>query len=779
MAKLIVEGVECFYQPDIQGEKLPEYPYGFPFNGKLLNGLVELCPVLVDITDPEEEPSRNVSGRQEGQTFGLRSLSGLHGRSFEILVGEPKKSEHALAVWQDEYGNFFTTLSTKGNNFSDPRVYRSNTAPSGYIPHGLQETDAYLRVVRASRILRQNKVDTEMVVRTIEPKYFRYYKLDENGKSVNGEFEYVTLDEFKRRLLMDHWELIGGGENSLEEFQRVSQAIGEMSFFITIRAMQIGNRIADLLTDQKHMRLEIEKIFHVLNLYRSKELGETLSIENPEHILWYFENFLPTMIGQNMGAMHRAGLVHTFPVIGNVTALGGLVDLDSVRGEPLGLGDKTLTEEDYLNDFNHYTLDADLDDFADLKNILAFGLILAGQKDENFKPGQSHVNFQANFTAGYVRLRFDAEDPNLEPEEVIANIKKMLPFALNRVGLKTLYNHFFEENLNEAKLPEVLAQEEFEQISGSLVNWMLENHREIMLKSAMRQIGPLPVSSVVLGHGALESFEMVSRALHSLNKELWDIKERLLKPLLETTRVKEILTNWIEANKKPDSKWQTNQLLELALLAVAEEESEKLWAKVRESEKPVQDTKMAIKTHVESIINYQHNQHNNKVTAFFINGKLSLLSNNLPINDWLKAIKYEKPVLSSSGIKEAEIKPLRLPKDGIIKLKCQARSNIQEIFIGGESEAVKIVESDDKLSGAADVYLKLKPGSEYIAWTTDDLNAKAVKLHIRLIDKADKEMLVETLRSKGFVFNTFEKVQKEMGKKVLPALMNMLESQKP
>jgi len=304
----------------------------------------------------------------------LKSPGRHHGRSYEVVADTP-------ALWQDRYGNQFSTLISKGNNFSRPDVIKSLTAPSGYIPYGLQEGDAILRVLRASRLMREARVDTEWIVRVTEPKvlYFEgepldpaeykkelYFKLI-GRKSINGD---GTLDAEPNRY-------------SDKELGTISKELNRMDFFITLRGLSINERILDVLTGWTALNLVvIEKVFDTYNRLAearaediealglpkklwlgTKPLSEFADLEevfDPNEVMIrnsnidsYFTFVLPSLVGMNMARMHNKDLVHRFPTLTNLTSLGGIVDLDSVRGTPLDLGDDPITNIDMAEDIDY------------------------------------------------------------------------------------------------------------------------------------------------------------------------------------------------------------------------------------------------------------------------------------------------------------------------------------------------------------------------------------------------------------------------------------------
>lgn len=264
-------------------------------------------------------------------TIQLDRISGRHGRSYEL--GNAKAP---TAIWEDQYGNAYTSLSYKGNNFTKPDIIHSLTAPSGFIPYGLQEDDALLRVIRSSRLLRENGIATEWIVGVTEPATMPYID------------EPVTQHEYKKRWLEDILSA-----RPIKEAGEIAQAIAPMTFFVTERCMEINDRPLDFLDDTTSGQIQarLQKVFTVYNVTHRRDADfRELSADSNEDRRYYFTTLLPTLQGRNLARLHNAQLVHKFPVPGNTTALGGVIDLDSIHGEPLGFGDRPITFQDMRHD---------------------------------------------------------------------------------------------------------------------------------------------------------------------------------------------------------------------------------------------------------------------------------------------------------------------------------------------------------------------------------------------------------------------------------------------
>jgi hypothetical protein len=261
----------------------------------------------------------------------ISQLSPFHGRSYEIGRDEGPK-----LVFGDQYGNKYTSYTLKGNNFKKQDIIGSLTAPSGYIPFGLQEDDALLRILKASDLLRKNNIPTEWIHGVFEPKELLF------------DTELLDQATYKQRLLNKMLET-----TEPEEAAKIAKAIAPMTFFITSRAMETGHRISDFAYDETldEVKNRLSKIYATYNItHRDDENFVPLSAESYEDNQRFFTQTFPRLRAESLAKLHQSGLVHKFPVLGNVTALGGIIDLDSVHGEPLGIGDKPITYDDVLND---------------------------------------------------------------------------------------------------------------------------------------------------------------------------------------------------------------------------------------------------------------------------------------------------------------------------------------------------------------------------------------------------------------------------------------------
>jgi hypothetical protein len=308
--------------------------HGLPFSTELF---ADSIPAVV---------SQVIADKIGNAIVPLDQISASHARSYEV-----GSADQVTAVWADRHGNRYTSLSLKGNNFADPGITRSATAPSGFLPYGLQEDDALLRVVTSSRLLRENGIPTEWLVSVVEPSVLPYGT------------ELLSQHEYKKKLLASTL-----GAWTVTEVAEIAEAIAPMTFFVTARCMEINDRPVDFIQDKtdEDTRRRLQKIFTVYKtLHQQDSDYRDLHAESDEDCLYYFSQLLPRMQGTNLARLHNMKLVHKFPVPGNTTALGGIIDLDSIHGEPLGIGDAPITFDDIRRDLKQ-VFDASYNSYSDV-----------------------------------------------------------------------------------------------------------------------------------------------------------------------------------------------------------------------------------------------------------------------------------------------------------------------------------------------------------------------------------------------------------------------------
>lgn len=297
-----------------------------------------------------------------------------HKRSFELRF-----NESGMIIWEDLFGQLYGALNIKGVNVSNPRARSNTDAPSGFVFWGLLDSDSILRQKRASDELRVRGIETEVTLRVLEPNLLPA-----------GE-ERINIDELKHRMLMKVWDENKQFENPTDIMGDVSRlqlpdlakALDNMTFFITVRSLQVSERLLDLaeVRDKEELSALLDRVFKFVNLKEeilARRLTRYLSVtdepEKPfdpnseEDIFRYLTEYLPYRLGRNYGLLHAAGLLHKFPHLQNVSLVGSIYDLDSIVGKPLNVSDEPVTEDDIRNELNYLL-------FGDENHSLAGGAV--------------------------------------------------------------------------------------------------------------------------------------------------------------------------------------------------------------------------------------------------------------------------------------------------------------------------------------------------------------------------------------------------------------------
>lgn len=304
----------------------------------------------------------------------FRQISPNHGRSYEIMVGN--------VLWMDEFGNLFSSLNSKGNNLTDPKVELQDNSPTGFLFFGLQDDASLARVIRASELLRSQNIDTEAIVKVITPTRLPY------------RLKYVPIQEFKEELINQ----AKGAAFHPKRLYKLQRVLDEIDFVITVRAAQVPERISDLATAEgvEDTIAILRRSFDFINFEeeikskKGKYKPEHFSADSKEDRNRFFAEYLPKRMARNFARMHRMGLIHKYTVPGNISVIGGIYDLDSVRGKLLG--DKAIDFVEMAKDVRAFLYDQDLNALNVIENLIKKKVI-----------GITHQRFLQNFIREYVR----------------------------------------------------------------------------------------------------------------------------------------------------------------------------------------------------------------------------------------------------------------------------------------------------------------------------------------------------------------------------------------
>ncbi|HET9174261.1 MAG TPA: hypothetical protein VFN56_03190, partial [Candidatus Saccharimonadales bacterium] len=160
-----------------------------------------------------------------------------------------------------------------------------------------------------------------------------------------GYIETTSIAEYKRRIVEAEWKQMPDEERSAEAMVELSSAFEKMTFYVSARAMDTSARLRDIIADYD-VRGEV---FELYNRHFNNNDDEPYINTVTDTLRFVREVFIPKAAA-NLARIHNLGLAHRFPNDLNYTAFGSLVDLDSVHGAPLELGDEEITGKDKARD---------------------------------------------------------------------------------------------------------------------------------------------------------------------------------------------------------------------------------------------------------------------------------------------------------------------------------------------------------------------------------------------------------------------------------------------
>ncbi|HEX7484109.1 MAG TPA: hypothetical protein VF281_03075 [Candidatus Saccharimonadales bacterium] len=328
--------IASFRIDSVKDQPLPSHFEGLPFSSEQINELLENCPAI--LVSPEAiQDSLPFSSDESADPYNyqLRQPSSEHRRSFEIVPTEPGQT------WTDEYGNEYSALTLKGNNFSNPSILEHPTASEGFIAYGLQESSIIGRVMRASQLLRSRHITTEHTIGLAEPKQYPWPLID----SMTNAHELIPLKEYKRRIVTQYWEDLPDSMRTPAELAELYRKFEDMTFYVSLRATDTAYRLHDMQNEQTRRNVynQIDQQ-HLL-----PEGADSLDPTNPNDIDRYLEHVFCPRAGRNYARLHT-DMTHGFAHGLNMSALGSIVDLDSISGAPLGFDDKEITDKDRAKD---------------------------------------------------------------------------------------------------------------------------------------------------------------------------------------------------------------------------------------------------------------------------------------------------------------------------------------------------------------------------------------------------------------------------------------------
>lgn len=266
-------------------------------------------------------------------------LASFHGRNIDVI---------APVTVEDRHGNQFNSLCIKGTDMSNPEFMEHITAERDYIIRGFQESLVMERVIRASKILRENNVGTEYICGLTLPIKF---PLDKSSGNAFDTKEAVDLPDLLEYLATDFAkkEADKSNKSPLEIKSEMIEKFQDCDYLISYRAMDCPIRFGQLdeatPSGFKLLQPYLDAARKTLSAKKREDhLPEGITRER------YISDYFSFILGTNLGAMHGLGIAHGFLHSNNITALGSIVDLDSCKGEVLGFNDEPRAVGHYLAD---------------------------------------------------------------------------------------------------------------------------------------------------------------------------------------------------------------------------------------------------------------------------------------------------------------------------------------------------------------------------------------------------------------------------------------------
>lgn len=481
--------VEAYPIAGVAEEQVPDSAELGTFAGgrEYIDGLLANVPFVYETTRPQQSIPFN-GLQDEDDPVGLKQISYHHGRSFE--VSDPT----APKMWQDAYGHTYTGLNLKGNSVEGPRIRISSNLPLGQDVYGLMDSTSIGRAMRVSRVLRQTGVSTEIILGFAEPKAFPL-----NAEPGIDSHQNLVLRDFKSTLVERHWSKLQK-DKTFESLQKLHATLDRVTFYVSARAMDTSIRLEDL--DDPGC---LEQVLEIANKYFKPDLAEPYTSE-PEDVIRLLNEVVVPRLAHNFYVMHttETGIAHRYPGSLNLTALGSPVDLDSVHGQPLGLGDEPITIEDIYNDVVNvaYALSStaltplwqlnknNQDQLQTRPNIPNEMFI-----DAYCQLLKDHDN--TNGTNLYAQLRQYAVENKNKP------IDNATPVSLLSVSLGIDTIATAQRIINFAG--EVIGSEEHERVVGKINAWAVQQNPDDITKEIIEKYGHQIVNDV--GHLIVCTFE--------------------------------------------------------------------------------------------------------------------------------------------------------------------------------------------------------------------------------------------------------------------------------
>ncbi len=325
---------------------------GVNFPQKVVAAPVKFIPVgwTGELTEGSLRPAVSGNRRFMGSMgpseiggTGLVKISRSHGRANadEVL------SHHFMVA--DEYGNVFGAVDYKGGDFDDLKVEED---VRGWRAHGLMTAKHLERLRRVSRLLRKNKIPSEVVYRVGE---LTSLPIGDEATWVDvGKWRMLMIGEIQTKLeILERNRFRGVDEEMTRrdvrekiEFLRNCEpfVVAERYVPVAVRLEDV-TRARDLSEVRKLISPPLAWIKSLYKQFADKPQGYIggllenngdFSLEDRLFLQKYFISWLPRQMGWYLARAHTLGLVSGSAHTQNWSLAGTLCDWDDADGPALG-----------------------------------------------------------------------------------------------------------------------------------------------------------------------------------------------------------------------------------------------------------------------------------------------------------------------------------------------------------------------------------------------------------------------------------------------------------
>ncbi len=501
---------------------------------------------------------------------------------------------------------------------------------------------------------------------------------------------------------------------------------------------------------------------------------EPLDAFNQEDVSWYTTTYLPKLIAYNLALMHDAGLVHSFPSTGNTTQLGGLVDLDGVRGAPLGLDDEELKVEDYVRDIAYYTERTELGN-----NLFAVLYALLVPEGRSTDPDDLHkeiigddffdvilnasFDFDNNLVVSYLEQRFgpcNPDTPNTRADEMIDFVRHL------RKNGDHLY--LVDSYLRTAYLSSALHEEDSiteldeENAVAELVKAVHADFKESLTLTIIQclfdEIAGMTVEE--LNDPGTKSYldktirnAFLSQAMRMLSDGVAQI--------VASEVYQERIAQWLDENTREDNPLTRDQVLQIMnmvhedRLALKADDYYDLQEILNEIQRMTKDHDYTTK----SVFAEPDDTDEQDIYKTFFNKHVTIYRDPLTKQQFMSRLAPG----SDSDIR-IDIKGMNVKKG--LTIPASDTVHIHEVFQNKRCYApqLHIKGQGDELNFAkGSFHLPGEELGDFVAWHDENMRTGQRTLHIRVANTSDKAYFKEALRGRGYSINILDEALKQVG----------------